>query len=350
MRRAKKPLYNRKYFPRIGLDRNLEWASEALCADRHLAPSPGACSPGSGSIPRSSKPTRLAKWQKRPSLSLVPRASWGDRWCSGYSTPVIRCARQRAPHSHFQSRATLPSFQISAAPLTGSQSSQASISSFTRPVWLIPTFATLPSVRAQADASSKLTVRETDDARPTNEYGRTKLAAESVLRASGVPFTVLRPVAVYGPHPRGNVKALLQYAMMPWPLPIRGLTNLRSLLGIDNLTSAILFVLDTPATMNETYLVADSAPYSVGEIITMLRKAQGRRSGLFYIPPALLHLAFILLSRGRTWSRLAEDLVVDTGKLQALGWHSTVDTYDGMVAMLRAEGAPLRDKKLTSPY
>lgn len=204
----------------------------------------------------------------------------------------------------------------------------------------IERFIFVSSVRAQVGPSATRVVDEEHELHPTDHYGRSKLAAESAVRAAGVPFTILRPVAVYGPHPRGNIRTLLRLAMMPWPLPFQGLTSRRSLLGIDNFISAVLFVLDNPAAAGGTYLVADSAPYTVRDIFTMLRKAQGREAGLFYIPPFLLRLALILADRAQLWQRINGDLVVDTGKLRTLGWRAKVDTYEGVVAMIRAENAP----------
>lgn len=201
----------------------------------------------------------------------------------------------------------------------------------------VKNFIFVSSVRAQIGPATGRTVREGDQAHPTDQYGRSKLAAETAILAAGVPFTILRPVAVYGPHPRGNVQTLIRLALLPLPLPLLGLASRRSLLGIDNFISAVQFALSNPATLGEVYLVADSAPFAVSEIFTMLRKAQGRRPGLFYVPPMLLRAALVLSSRGHLWQRMSGDLVVDTGKLQALGWRPAVDTYDGIVAMMRAE-------------
>lgn len=103
----------------------------------------------------------------------------------------------------------------------------------------IERFIFISSVRAQAGPSATHTVCEADDARPTNDYGRSKLAAEAAVRASGAPFTILRPVAVYGPHPRGNIEIMIRLAIMPLPLPIGRLASRRSLLGVDNFISAI---------------------------------------------------------------------------------------------------------------
>jgi dihydroflavonol-4-reductase len=42
--------------------------------------------------------------------------------------------------------------------------------------------------------------------RPVTAYGRSKLAAEEQVRASGVPWTILRPPMVYGPRDREVLK------------------------------------------------------------------------------------------------------------------------------------------------
>lgn len=198
-------------------------------------------------------------------------------------------------------------------------------------------FLYISSVRAQVGASKVGVTREQDEAHPTNHYGRSKLAAESALRAAGVPFTILRPVVVYGPHPKGNIKSVLQLASSPWPLPFGGLNSRRSLLGIDNLISAILFVLNNPATFGETYLVADPKPVTIRDLFMILRKAQGRRPRLVNIPPQFLQFALMLINRTEVWERLGNELVVDTTKLQSLGWRPPVETYDGLRAALFAE-------------
>ena len=201
----------------------------------------------------------------------------------------------------------------------------------------IKRFIFISSVRAQAGPSAKSVVRESNASHPTNEYGISKLAAESAVRASGVPFTILRPVAVYGPHPRGNIKSLVRLALSPMPIPFLGLAGRRAIIGIDNFISALLFALDNPATAGEAYLVADQDSYTLAEVLTMLRKAVGRRPGMFRIPSIIFRFALTLVNHSEFWARLGEDLIVDTTKLQMLGWRPTVDTYDGIAATMRAE-------------
>jgi UDP-glucose 4-epimerase len=95
-----------------------------------------------------------------------------------------------------------------------------------------------------------------------------------------------------------------------------------------------LFVLNNPATINETYLVADSTPCTLPDLFRTLRAAQGRRPGLFYFPPQALRFGLMLVNRGPVWQRLGEKLVVDISKLLKLGWRPVVNTHDGLVAMV----------------
>ena len=178
-------------------------------------------------------------------------------------------------------------------------------------------------------------VREQDEPCPTNQYGRSKLAAERAIRAAGVPFTIFRPVVVYGPHPKGNMRTLVRLARSSLPLPV--FRNRRSLLAVDNLISAIIFALNNPVTIGETYLVADSMPRTMSEIFAILRKMQGRSLTTIYVPQVIMRLALMLCGRRDLWLRFSEDLVVNTSKLESAGWHPAVDTYQGLLGMMRAE-------------
>ena len=200
-------------------------------------------------------------------------------------------------------------------------------------------FVYISSVRAQTGPSAKRIVDEEDEPRPTDLYGRSKLAAELAIRSVDLPFTILRPVAIYGPHSKGNIRRLLQLAALPVPLPLKGFSNQRSLLGIDNLIDAILFVLNNKTTIGKNFLIADAKPLKLPELITMLRKARGRKSGLVYVPPFFIRLALYLSGQRRLWERVSEDLVVDTSKLESLGWRPVVDTNEGLRSALAAENS-----------
>ena len=62
----------------------------------------------------------------------------------------------------------------------------------------------ISSIAAQSGSFSTSELTEDDPPKPNNAYGRSKLAAERAVRASGVPFTILRPVVIYGAGEKGN--------------------------------------------------------------------------------------------------------------------------------------------------
>jgi nucleoside-diphosphate-sugar epimerase len=195
----------------------------------------------------------------------------------------------------------------------------------------------ISTVRAQTGASAAVPVREQDEPRPTNYYGRSKLAAETAIQASGVPFTIFRPVVIYGPNPKGNMQTLARLAQLPLPLPIASFAGRRSLLGIDNLISAVIFALKNPATVNETYLLADRTPMTVGEILIVLRKGQGRSLKTMYIPRFVVRFLLALCGRTDLWLRISGGLVADTSKFELLGWRPVKDTSAGLLAMVQAD-------------
>ena len=195
----------------------------------------------------------------------------------------------------------------------------------------------ISSVRAQVGPFAAQVVRECDEPQPTDKYGRSKLAAERAIKSANLPFIILRPVVVYGPRPKGNFKTLVRLASLPLPLPVKGLTARRSLLGIDNLISAIIFVLDNQRALGQTFLVSDPAPLTLVEILTMLRNTQGRALWLAYVPAFLIRRALILLGYPHLWERIGNNLVVDSSRLESVGWRAPLDTYEGFTAMMRAE-------------
>lgn len=189
------------------------------------------------------------------------------------------------------------------------------------------------TVRAQTGPSSGRVLTEDDPPAPTDPYGRSKLQAEIALARSQTPFTVLRPVLVYGPGVKGNLAALARLAALPVPLPFGAFDRRRSLLGIANLVAAIAFVLGHAAARGATYLVADPEPVSLAEIVTALRAGMGRSPGLVDVPPVLMRLALTAVGRARYWDQLAGELVVDPGKLTRAGFRPETSTAAGLAAM-----------------
>lgn len=197
----------------------------------------------------------------------------------------------------------------------------------------------MSSVRAQTGPRARGLVREADEPLPTDAYGRSKLAAEralaDVLQGGATDWVALRPVLVYGPEVKGNMRTLVRLADSGVPLPFGAFHNLRSLLSLANLASAVEHVLRTPECARSIFLVADPQPLSVAEMIAALRHGLGRPARLIPVPAAPIGLVARLLGKGAAWERIAGELIADTSSLRATGWRPVETTNEALAAVAR---------------
>lgn len=195
-------------------------------------------------------------------------------------------------------------------------------------------FIFLSSIRAQTGPSSEVTLTEDFEPHPTDDYGRSKLAAEQELAKLGQDWVSLRPVLVYGPGAKGNMATLVALARSHYPLPLGRLSAKRSLLAVDNLVDAVAHVLAAPEPLRRPFIVADPRALTVSEMIAAMRSAIGRKPGLIPMPEWLLKIALSAASK-RDWiDRLCSPLVASSSALQGVGWSPRVDTQAGLAALM----------------
>lgn len=206
-------------------------------------------------------------------------------------------------------------------------------------------FVFMSSVRAVAGAASRELITEETYPCPGDDYGRSKLEAETALADifAGEPrrLVTLRPVAVYGERMRGGLAGLLRLARLPVPLPVGGIAGRRSLLDVERLAAAVLHVLGEPAAGGGTYIVSDRDPLTLAAIVTAMREGLGNDRGVFSLPEPLLAALFTAAGRRAMWERLCGPLVASPARLAATGWTPAGDT----AGRLAAYAARLRDQR-----
>jgi nucleoside-diphosphate-sugar epimerase len=181
-------------------------------------------------------------------------------------------------------------------------------------------FVYVSSIAAQSGSFSDHELTEDDPPRPVNAYGRSKLAAEQAIRASGCTFTILRPVVIYGDGEKGNLATIRHIAQLPIPLPFGRLNARRSVLSVENLNSAVITALTDPRARGETFIVADPTPVTVADLIARYRAAAGRRPLLFPMPEKFFQTMLNAVGQTAIWHRIGCPLVAPPRKLLALGW------------------------------
>ena len=199
-------------------------------------------------------------------------------------------------------------------------------------------FAFLSSIRAQCGPSAELALTEKDEPRPTDAYGRSKLAAEQGLRDLDLDWVALRLSSVYGPGVKGNMAQLMRLAQTPWPLPLAAITARRSLLGLDNLVEAIDCVLKAPGPLKRHLIVADPEPLTIAEMVAAMRRGLGRSPGVFALPLPLLRLACQMTGRMQLYERATGSLTSDASALRGLGWRPVITTAAALANLAREMG------------
>jgi nucleoside-diphosphate-sugar epimerase len=197
-------------------------------------------------------------------------------------------------------------------------------------------FVFLSSVRAQSGPTAATVLTEADDPNPTDAYGRSKLEAERGLADLDLDWVSLRAALVYGPGVKGNIAQLMRLARSPFPLPLRNIGGRRSLLALENLSTAIEVVLKTPEPLRRPFIAADREALTVGEMVAAMRNGLGRRSNIFPAPPVLVGLLLRSLGQEQARRRMSGSLVADPSALMRLGWAPPVGTADGLRQLMRA--------------
>jgi UDP-glucose 4-epimerase len=178
----------------------------------------------------------------------------------------------------------------------------------------------ISSIAAQSGPFSDHELTEDDPPQPTNAYGRSKLAAERAIRDAGGSFTILRPVVIYGDGEKGNLATIRKIARLPIPLPFGSLTAPRSVLSVQNLSSAIATALTDARARQQTFIVSDRTPVTLADLIRHYRAVFGRPAWLFPVPQWSLELMLKVVGQTRTWQRIGCPLVAPPSKLMTLGW------------------------------
>jgi nucleoside-diphosphate-sugar epimerase len=122
---------------------------------------------------------------------------------------------------------------------------------------------------------------------PVTAYGRSKKAGEEAVRASGVPFTVVRPAAVYGPRDRAFLTLFRAAAKGVVPLLGDGDLEL-TLIHAADLAAALLAASGSAATLGGVYHAGHLEPVSQRGLAAAVGRAVGRSPRCVRLPGPLV--------------------------------------------------------------
>jgi len=159
---------------------------------------------------------------------------------------------------------------------------------------------------------------------PRDDYGRAKAKAETDLLAmQGIDVVIARPVLVYGPDAKANLRALMRLCDSALPLPLGAANNRRSFVSLENVARALVFLAQAPSNQvsGQIFHLAEPEPRSTRELVSKARAAMGRPSRLVPVPVMLMKLLLSALGRKTLYEQLYGDMLADTSSLLNIGFH-----------------------------
>jgi nucleoside-diphosphate-sugar epimerase len=113
---------------------------------------------------------------------------------------------------------------------------------------------------------------ETSPCRPRTPYGRTKLAAEKILRewcaAEQAEYTIARLTTLYGPGVRTGLIPVLSEGIQMGKLTARlNWPGRTSLLFVEDAVRTLLFLAECPQVADETFFLSSGEALRVGDIV-----------------------------------------------------------------------------------
>ena len=211
----------------------------------------------------------------------------------------------------------------------------------------LATAAAAQSPRPRFILLSSLAAREP----ALSAYAASKRAGEAALAAHGVglPWTVLRPPAIYGP---GDRETLPFFRFVARGIaPLLGPRSARlSLLHVDDLTAAVAVLLAAEGSVGATYELDDGRPggYSWRAMTDAAARHLGTRARPVQVPRALLQGAALtagliglvaprghMLTAGKVRELRHPDWVChDRTLVEHTAWRPRLDLHDGFAATI----------------
>ena len=186
-------------------------------------------------------------------------------------------------------------------------------------------FIYISSVKSGGVGDNGLCITELEQVEPEGAYGRTKLKAELALleigHRTGMHVTIIRPSLVYGPNAKGNLRQMMSGISNGWFPPLPKINNKRSMVHIDDVVRAILFVATSDKTKGEIFNVTDGEPHSSREIYEVMCTILGKSIPRWSLPKFLFKfLGFFSPTLKQKLVKLFGDECYSSDKLQSIGF------------------------------
>jgi len=147
-------------------------------------------------------------------------------------------------------------------------------------------FVLVSSMAAGGPSAPGRPLTGAEPARPVTAYGRSKLAAEELVRAGGVPWTILRPPMVYGPRDREVLRVFRFARLGIAPVFGEGTQELSAVHGAD-LARALVASAVAERAIGRLYYACHPETFTSAAFVRSVGAALGRPVRVLRVPRRL---------------------------------------------------------------
>jgi nucleoside-diphosphate-sugar epimerase len=149
-----------------------------------------------------------------------------------------------------------------------------------------------------------------EPARPVTAYGRSKLAAEQIVRRSGLSWSIVRPPIVYGPRDREILKVFRLARLRIAPVFGDGAQELVAV-HAEDLAAALIAAALSSSTGERTYTACHPEVFTSAQFGVAVAAAMGRSVTTLRIPPTVGRAVLSLTEAAAKLARQSTILTTD---------------------------------------
>jgi len=186
---------------------------------------------------------------------------------------------------------------------------------------------------------------------PGDGYQRTKAESELWIRdfgkKQGLPFTVIRPAAIYGPGDKRLLKLFKMTRRKYFPLFGNG-KCIYHLTHVDDLTNSFIIAATSPQALGEVFICGADEPIAIADIGRIVARTLGKQIKIIRIPIWPFFIAADICQAicrpfhieppiyRRRVAFYTKDRFFDTTKLRTvLGYHPVYSNEEGIIQTAR---------------
>ena len=162
-----------------------------------------------------------------------------------------------------------------------------------------PRLIYVSSLSASGPAARGTRLRGDEVPGPLTGYGRSKLAGEAAVTESGLPWTILRPPAVYGPYDTELLTVFRAARLGVVPIFGDGSQEL-SLIYVPDLAEALIAAARSPATLGRRFCVSHPEIVTSRNFVHAVATAVGRSVSVVPVP-RLLAAGILRVTSAAAW-------------------------------------------------